>query len=61
MSITVNLKQGDKNRDVVIPTEWSDMTVEYWGGMANIIKQHYDKAQLRKAALDEDYKKEDGS
>ena len=39
MSITVNLKQGDKNRDVVIPTEWSDMTVEYWGGMANIIKQ----------------------
>lgn len=59
MSITVNLKQGNKNRDVVIPTDWSDMTVEYWGGMANIIKQHYDKAQLRKAALDEDYKKED--
>lgn len=59
MSITVNLKQGEKNRDVVIPTQWSDMTVEYWGGMANIIKNHYDKAQLRKAALDENYKKED--
>lgn len=59
MSITVTLKQGKDKRDVDIPTEWSDMTVEYWGGMANIIKKHYDKAQLKKAALEEDYKKQD--
>ena len=48
MSITISLKQGEEKRDIVIPTEWKDMTLEYWCGMTTIIKSHFDKAQLRK-------------
>jgi len=47
MSITISLKQGDENRDVVIPTEWTDMTLEYWCGMYMVIKRHQDLADLK--------------
>ena len=47
MSITINLKQGDENRDVIIPTEWTDMTLEYWCGMYMVIKRHQDLADLK--------------
>ena len=48
MSIVISLKQGDELRDVTIPTEWKDMTLEYWCGMTTIIKSHFDKAKLRR-------------
>ena len=48
MSIVISLKQGDEQRDVTIPTEWKDMTLEYWCGMTTIIKSHFDRAKLRR-------------
>ena len=48
MSITISLKQAGEERDVVIPTEWTDMTLEYWCGMYMVIKKHQDIHSLIK-------------
>jgi hypothetical protein len=53
MSIVISLKQGDEQRDVTIPTEWKDMTLEYWCGMTTIIKSHFDRAKLRRNSENE--------
>tara|TARA_R110002051_G_scaffold1515_1_gene8361 strand:- start:11802 stop:12500 length:699 start_codon:yes stop_codon:yes gene_type:complete len=44
MSITINIKGHNIERDIVIPVEWKDITVKYWGELATIIKGHYDSA-----------------
>ena len=44
MSITISLKSQNVDRDVVIPVEWKDITVKYWGELSTIIKTHYEKA-----------------
>ena len=44
MSITINIKDKGKEREVVIPVEWKDITVKYWGELSSIIKKHYDAA-----------------
>jgi hypothetical protein len=59
MSIVISLKQGEEQRDVTIPTEWKDMTLEYWCGMTTIIKSHFDRATLRKNARNENQEKID--
>lgn len=41
MSIEISIKTKGKQRDVVIPVEWKDITVKYWGELATIIKKHY--------------------
>ena len=41
MSITINIKSQNIERDVVIPVEWKDITVKYWGELSTIIKRHY--------------------
>tara|TARA_R100000655_G_scaffold46846_4_gene83818 strand:- start:1285 stop:1995 length:711 start_codon:yes stop_codon:yes gene_type:complete len=41
MSIEISIKTKGKKRDVVIPVEWKDITVKYWGELATIIKKHY--------------------
>jgi len=56
MSITISLKQGEEKRDVVIPTEWTDMTLEYWCGMYMVIKKHQDLADLKKDKKKKDEK-----
>ena len=43
MSITISLKSQNVERDVVIPVEWKDITVKYWGELSTIIKTHYEK------------------
>lgn len=48
MSITIALKQDGEEKEVVIPTEWKDMTLDYWCGMTSIIKSHFDRATLIK-------------
>jgi hypothetical protein len=53
MSITIALKQDGEKKEVEIPTEWKDMTLNYWCGMTSIIKSHFDKATLRKNAINE--------
>ena len=44
MSITINIKSQNIVRDVVIPVEWKDITVKYWGELSTIIKKHYTEA-----------------
>tara|TARA_R110002167_G_scaffold247644_3_gene453276 strand:+ start:1328 stop:2038 length:711 start_codon:yes stop_codon:yes gene_type:complete len=44
MSITISIKEKGRERDVVIPVEWKDITVKYWGELSTIIKKHYDEA-----------------
>lgn len=44
MSITISIKNGNEDKDVVIPIEWKDITVKYWGELATIIKTHYTSA-----------------
>ena len=41
MSITINVKGGNIDKDIIIPIEWEDVTVKYWGELATIIKKHY--------------------
>tara|TARA_R110000796_G_scaffold184246_1_gene300819 strand:- start:713 stop:1432 length:720 start_codon:yes stop_codon:yes gene_type:complete len=48
MSITISIKDKGKDREVVIPVEWKDITVKYWGELASIIKKHYDAASENK-------------
>lgn len=45
MSITINIKSQNVDRDVVIPIEWKDITVKYWGELSTIIKKHYADAK----------------
>lgn len=45
MSITINIKSQNVDRDVVIPVEWKDITVKYWGELSTIIKKHYSDAK----------------
>ena len=44
MSITINMKSNNIDRDVVIPIEWEDISVKYWGELSTIIKKHYKDA-----------------
>ena len=48
MSITISLNRSGKTDEVIIPTEWKDMTLKYWCGMVIIIKKHFDRATLIK-------------
>lgn len=45
MSITINIKSQNVDRDVVIPVEWKDISVKYWGELSTIIKKHYSDAK----------------
>jgi len=44
MSITISLKSQNVDKDVVIPIEWKDISVKYWGELSTIIKKHYQNA-----------------
>jgi len=48
MSITISLNRSGKTDEVIIPTEWKDMTLRYWCGIVTIIKKHFDTATLIK-------------
>jgi len=54
MSITIELKQGNDVRDIVIPTKWEDITLEYWCGMYMVIKKFQDEAAVRKGDADKE-------
>lgn len=53
MSLTISITHQGQSHDVEIPTEWKDMTVDWWGGLTVVIKKHLDAAKLRKNALSE--------
>jgi hypothetical protein len=46
--LIIDVIDGDKTKQVDIPTAWEDITLGYWCGMYNIIKKHSDKGALRK-------------
>jgi len=56
MSLTISLKQGDDSVDFDVPTDWSDMTLEYYAGISNVIHSHQEKAQLKENSILERYK-----
>ena len=55
MSITISIKKQGKEEEVVIPVEWKDMTIKYFGQLATIIQSHHTEAEK---ALDDSQKEE---
>jgi len=53
MSISVRVKQNDDFVDFDIPTEWKDMTLKYWTGLAEIINTNRKKTELKKNSVEE--------
>ena len=47
MSITISLKEGGNSVDVEIPTEWEDMTLQYWADLSSIINKHKDRNKVK--------------
>ena len=52
MSITISIKKGDKEKDVVIPVEWKDMTIKYFSDMSAIIQKHHKESKNKKEEVD---------
>lgn len=48
MSITININKEGEEQEVVIPVDWKDMTVKYFGELATIISKHHKQAQEEK-------------
>tara|TARA_R100001443_G_scaffold23563_2_gene35712 strand:+ start:4527 stop:5213 length:687 start_codon:yes stop_codon:yes gene_type:complete len=55
MSITISITQNNESADVTIPTEWKDITVDYWGRLSTIIAKHQEKSELKKTSHKERY------
>ena len=57
MSLTVRIKEIDSNEyaDVEIPTEWKDMTLEWYVDLLQIIKKHTKAAETKEKYLEEAY------
>ena len=55
MSITISLKSQGESADVVIPTEWKDITLKYWSELSSIIKKHQDNTKLKKKSYEKRY------
>jgi len=57
MSLTVRIKEIDTNEyaDVEIPTEWKDMTLEWYVDLLQIIKKHTKAAETKEKYLEEAY------
>ena len=45
MSITISINKNGNEEDVIIPMEWKDMTIKYFGELATIIQGHHKKAK----------------
>ena len=61
MSLTVRIKEIDTNEyaDIEIPTEWKDMTVQWYTDLLQIIKKHTKSAELKENYIEETYKDND--
>mgnify|MGYP003645664261 CR=1 FL=1 len=55
MSITIEITQNNESLDLKIPTEWKDMTVEYWGKLSTIITKHQKSSELKKESHRDKY------
>ena len=48
--LIISITEGDKNKDINIPTDWEDMTVDYYCGIFKIINKHQAKSKLKRNA-----------
>ena len=55
MSITINIKSQFRDIDVDIPTEWSEMSVDYWVGLSSIIRENQSNNKLKNDSLLENH------
>lgn len=55
MSITISIKTQGESVDVVIPTEWKDITLSHWTELSTIIQKHQKNTKLKKTSLQEKY------
>jgi len=55
MSITISIKTQGESADVVIPTEWKDITLNHWAELSTIIQKHQKNSELKKTSLTEKY------
>ena len=46
--LIISITEGDKNKDINIPTDWEDMTVDYYCGIFKIINKHQAKSKLKR-------------
>ena len=53
MSITISIKKGEKEHDVVIPVEWKDMTIKYFSDLSAIIQRHHKKSKENKEEVND--------
>jgi len=61
MSLTVRIKEIESNEyaDIEIPTDWKDMTVQWYTDLLQIIKKHTKSAELKENYIEETYKDND--
>tara|TARA_R110002073_G_scaffold144222_3_gene296304 strand:+ start:9241 stop:9945 length:705 start_codon:yes stop_codon:yes gene_type:complete len=57
--LIIDVIDGEKTKQVEIPTDWEDITLGYWCGMYSIIKKHSDKTALRKGKVKEQSEKDE--
>lgn len=57
--LIIDVIDGNKTKQVDIPTDWEDITLGYWCGMYTIIKKHSDRAALRKGEAEEQPEKDE--
>ena len=55
MSITIRVTQNEEWIDFDVPTEWKDITIEYWAKLSMIIKTHQKNSELKKESHQERY------
>jgi len=55
MSVTIAIKYQNDEMDVVIPTQWEDITLEYWTEICSIVNKHKKSTELKKEHHSEKY------
>jgi hypothetical protein len=55
MSITINIKSQSRDVDVDIPTEWSEMSIDYWVGLSSVIRENQSNNKLKNDSLLENH------
>ena len=56
--LIVNVAYGDKDSDINIPTDWEDMTIEYYCGIFRIINKYTKLSDLKREASDSNFSKD---
>jgi len=52
----IDVIDGNKTKTINIPTDWEDMTLNYWCGIYRIFKKYKDESELTEKLVDEKVK-----